>query len=43
MSSDIVLTDFTVIRTVGIVTELLRFIRVKIEVHDVPFSVGSAM
>lgn len=43
MGPDIVLTDLTVSIAVGIVTELLRFIRIKIEFHECPFSVESTM
>src|SRR5688500_13082030 len=42
MSPDIVRADLTILIAVGIVTELLSFILIKIEVHDVPFSVGVA-
>ena len=42
MSPDIVRADLAILIAVGIVTELLRFILIKIEVHDVPFSVGVA-
>jgi hypothetical protein len=40
---DIVLTDLTVSIAVGIVTELLRFILIKIEFHECPFSVEPTM
>ena len=42
MSPDIIRADLAILIAVGIVTELLSFILIKIEVHDVPFSVGVA-
>ena len=42
MSPDIVRAALTLLTAVGMVTELLSFILIKIEVHDVPFSVGVA-
>ncbi len=43
MGPNIVRTSLTIIIAVEIVTELLRFILIKIEVHEYPLSVGSAM
>jgi hypothetical protein len=43
MGPNIVLTDLTVSLAVGIVTELLRFIRIEIEFQSCPFSVESTM
>ncbi len=42
MGPNIFQTSPTMIRTVKIVTKLLRFILIKIEVHESPLSVGSA-
>jgi hypothetical protein len=43
MSPNIVLTPLAVIIAVEIVTELLRFILVEIELHEYPPSLGVAM
>ena len=43
MGPNIVLTDLTIIIAVGIVTELLSFILIKIEFHACPFSDQSSM
>ena len=43
MGPHIVRANLTIISAVGIVTELLRFILIKIEVHEYPLSVGAAM
>jgi hypothetical protein len=43
MGPNIVRTDLPVIIAVEIVTELLRFILIKIEFHSYPLPVGAAM
>jgi hypothetical protein len=43
MSPNIVASDLTVLIAVEIVTELLRFILIKIEFHECPFSDESPM
>ena len=43
MGSNIISISLAITRTVKIVTKLLRFILIKIEVHEYPLSVGSAM
>jgi len=43
MGSNIIRISLAITRTVKIVTKLLRFILIKIEIHEYPLSVGSAM
>ena len=43
MGSNIISRSLAITRTVKIVTKLLRFILIKIEVHEYPLSVGAAM
>ncbi|HVD21085.1 MAG TPA: hypothetical protein VNB95_04000 [Nitrososphaera sp.] len=42
MGSNIIRISLAITRTVKIVTKLLRFILIKIEVHEYPLSIRSA-